>query len=67
MEWLCDPLHNFYWTKGKKIRGQSKKGLSYDLWVALGGNRRGRFLVFTEEKGKMVRRIFLPEGMEAGG
>lgn len=43
------------------------KGRWHNLWVALGRNRSGWFLVITEEKGEVVSRIFRLEGTEAGG
>lgn len=47
--------------------GSKQDENEYNLWLAMGMNRRERFLVFIEEKGEVVRRIFIPEGPWVGG
>lgn len=67
VKWLLGALWNFYWTKGGKAWGWNKGDRNHNFWVALGRNRKGRFLVLIEEKGKAVRQLFIPEGVQAGG
>lgn len=67
VKWLVEALNDFYWLKGgatwaKKLIGDTRK-----LFIVLCWNRRGRILVLSEENGRSVKRIFIPEGYEAGG
>lgn len=57
-------LKEFYWSKDERFWGRSKKGRRHNLWVALGRNKRGRFLVFTKEKEDRIRHTFIQEGRE---
>lgn len=50
-----------------KIFGEEARKGEDNLWVALGRNRRGRFLVLTEERGDRTWRIVIPEEKEAEG
>lgn len=52
---------------GERFWGINKRGRNYSLWVMLEHNKRGRFLVFIEEKGEIVSCIFLLEGRGGDG
>lgn len=47
--------------------GKCRNGRYHSLSLALGWNKRGRFLVMSEMWGKRHRRNFIPEGIEVGG
>lgn len=51
--------------RGKILGAKHFWKKNYKLWVALGENRRGKFLVITEQKEDANRRIFFPEGPQA--
>lgn len=65
VNWLIEILGDFYWNKGDKTWGKIRNDQNHRLSLVLGWNRRGRFLVMTEERGNKPKRIFFLEGIEA--
>lgn len=47
--------------------GKHTRGKNHKLWMALKCNRNGRYLFLTEERGRVVKGIFIPKGEEAVG
>lgn len=66
VNWLIEALSDFYWNQGGKTWGKNMKRKTH-LFMALGWNQRHQYIVTSEEKGKSIKRIFIPKGIEAGG
>lgn len=66
-EWLLDSLEDFYWRKGQDFWRRSKVGHGSRFGIVLGWNRRGRFLILSEVRGKYAKQIIIPDGLEEGG
>lgn len=67
VKWVVEAFSDFFWLKGGTTWGKKLLGGTRHLFVVRGWNKRGRYLVMMEERGKSLKRIFNPEGERAGG
>lgn len=60
-------LDEFWWRRKPGVWAKHLAKRNYELWLAFGKNRRGEYLVLTEQSDRQAKRIFFPGGDQEKG